>query len=66
MKAIMYHYVRPQTEYQPDYYYLDVDDFRSQLDYFEEEFGFVSKAEFLSVVRGEYDGDDLPSGGKIQ
>lgn len=58
----MYHYVRPETDRQPDYYHLNVDDFRSQLDYFEREFGFVTKEEFLSVVRGENDPDDLPSG----
>lgn len=62
MKVIMYHYVRPETNRQPDYYYLDEEDFRSQLDYFEAEYGFVTKEEFLSVIRGENEGDDPPSG----
>jgi peptidoglycan/xylan/chitin deacetylase (PgdA/CDA1 family) len=62
MKAIMYHYVRSDTDRQPYYYYLDVNDFRSQLDYFGEEFGFVTKEEFLSVIRGENGSDKQPSG----
>lgn len=62
MKAIMYHYVRGETSRPPSYYYLDIDDFRRQLDYFEAEFGFVSKDEFLSVVRGNWDGTEFPSG----
>ena len=62
MKSVMYHYVRPETNRQPNYYYLDADDFRNQLDYFEREFGFVTKDDFLSVVRGESDSGNLPSG----
>lgn len=62
MKAIMYHYVRGETERPPNYYHLDVDDFRRQLDYFEDNFGFVPKEEFLSVVRGNQDVSQLPTG----
>lgn len=60
MKAVMYHYVRPETERPPDYYYLDVNDFRRQLDHFEDQYGFVSRDEFLACVRG--DAETVPSG----
>lgn len=59
MKAVMYHYVRGETTRPPNYYHLDVDDFCSQLDYFEDNFGFVSKGEFLSAIRGD---GECPSG----
>jgi len=52
MKAVMYHYVRPDSSQAPWYYYLDLDDFRKQLDYFESEFGFVDRDEFLASARG--------------
>ncbi len=60
MKAIMYHYVRPETERPPNYYHLNITDFRRQLDYFEEKFGFVDRDDFLAAVRGER--DSVPSG----
>lgn len=56
----MYHYVREETDAPPNYYYLDVTDFRKQLDYFEEEFGFVDRESFLANLRGE--NSDPPSG----
>jgi peptidoglycan/xylan/chitin deacetylase (PgdA/CDA1 family) len=62
MKAIMYHYVRGETARPPNYYHLDVEDFRRQLDYFEDNFGFVSKDEWLSVVREDNKTQDFPSG----
>jgi peptidoglycan/xylan/chitin deacetylase (PgdA/CDA1 family) len=60
MKAIMYHYVRGETTRPPNYYYLDINDFQRQLDYFEDKFGFVSKEDFLNVIRG--DTTKIPSG----
>lgn len=60
MKAVMYHYVRSGIERPPDYYYLDFDDFRNQLDYFQDNFGFVSYDEFLATVRGNR--DSIPEG----
>lgn len=56
----MYHYVRPETNLPPDYYYLDLDDFRRQLDFFEEEFGFVGRESFLDTIHGRR--DSLPEG----
>lgn len=54
MKAIMYHYVRPHSSELDYFRHLDVSDFRRQLDYFEKEFGFVSKADFKnSLISGE-------------
>jgi Polysaccharide deacetylase. len=55
MKAVMYHYVRPDASDAPWYYHLDVEDFRAQLDYFESEHGFVDRDAFLAAARGEAD-----------
>ena len=52
MKAIMYHYVRGSTIRSPDYYHLDVADFRRQLEYFESEFGFVAQDAFIDFING--------------
>jgi len=59
MKAVMYHYVRPGDDISPQYYYLDLDDFRAQLDYFESEYGFVDRESF---VRACTSGGGLPDG----
>lgn len=58
MKAVMYHYVRPDDDSAPWYYYLDREDFRAQIDYFEDEYGFVSKKAFFEAVRGDRDPPD--------
>jgi peptidoglycan/xylan/chitin deacetylase (PgdA/CDA1 family) len=58
MKAVMYHYVRSNASDAPWYYYLDIEDFRAQLDYFEDAFGFVDRDTFLSAVRGNSDPPD--------
>jgi peptidoglycan/xylan/chitin deacetylase (PgdA/CDA1 family) len=55
MKAIMYHYVRPDDEAPPRYYHLGLDDFRRQLDHFEREYGFVERDRFLAAASGEAD-----------
>ena len=47
MKAIMYHYVRPHSGGMPYLRYLGLDDFVRQLDYFENEFGFVDRDAFI-------------------
>ena len=47
MKAIMYHYVRPFDDELPNLKHLHFEDFKKQLDYFEEEYGFVSKSAFI-------------------
>ncbi len=48
MKAIMYHYVREDVPELPHFNHLHVEDFRKQLDFFETEFGFVRKEDFLA------------------
>lgn len=60
MKAIMYHYVREDRALTPKYYYLDLSDFRNQLDHLQETFGFVDRQDFLAAVRGN--ADSVPSG----
>lgn len=52
MKAIMYHYVRPDSPTMPWFRYLALDDFRKQLDYFADHFGFIGRNEFLDVLNG--------------
>jgi peptidoglycan/xylan/chitin deacetylase (PgdA/CDA1 family) len=51
MKAIMYHYVRREDPDYPFFRFLHFDDFCKQLDYFEENFGFVSKQDFITSLR---------------
>jgi peptidoglycan/xylan/chitin deacetylase (PgdA/CDA1 family) len=46
MKAIMYHYVRQASGELPYFRYLHVDDFARQLDWFAENFRFVTRYEF--------------------
>jgi peptidoglycan/xylan/chitin deacetylase (PgdA/CDA1 family) len=50
MKAIMYHYVRPDSPDLPYFRHLHVEDFDRQLDYFQDHLGFVSKGEFLAAL----------------
>lgn len=50
MKAIMYHYIRQESGGMPFLRYLGLDDFRKQLDYFAEHFGFIGKDEFLETI----------------
>jgi peptidoglycan/xylan/chitin deacetylase (PgdA/CDA1 family) len=46
MKAIMYHYVRPDDPKLPHWRYLHIDDFVRQLEWFGNELGFISKEDF--------------------
>ncbi len=50
MKAIMYHYVREFNEDIPYFKNLHIEDFKKQLEYFESEYGFVSKEDFLNAI----------------
>ena len=58
MKAIMYHYVRPDGHAWPHHPYLALHDFRNQLDHFAANGGFASRDEFLGAMAG----GPLPSG----
>lgn len=51
MKSIMYHYVRPFDPAYPHFKNLHIDDFRKQLDFFEKNYGFLSKNEFMDCLQ---------------
>ena len=51
MKVIMYHYVRNSSSDFPELYYLHKEDFIRQLDYFANEYGFVSREEFSDALK---------------
>ena len=44
----MYHYVRPFAKDYPNLKKLDFKDFKKQLDYFQSQFGFVNKNDFIN------------------
>ena len=50
MKAVMYHYVRPEPEHLPYFRYLHLEDFRRQLDWLDETYGFVSRDDFETAL----------------
>jgi len=50
MKAIMYHYVRQDDPELPHFRHLHIDDFVKQLEYFENEHGFVRKEDFQNSM----------------
>ena len=50
MKAVMYHYVREFSQDLPNFRFLDIDNFRKQLDYFERKFGFVTLDEWKQFL----------------
>lgn len=47
----MYHYVRKFDPRLPNFRFLDVKNFEKQLDFFQEQFGFVTKDEWLNAIR---------------
>jgi len=51
MKAIMYHYVRPDDPGLPYFRHLHLDDFRRQLDFLSESFRLPARDEFLEALR---------------
>lgn len=51
MKAIMYHYVRPSDANLPFLKHLHFDDFKLQLDYFENTYGIINQDEFINSLR---------------
>src|SRR6056297_747833 len=54
MKAVMYHYVREYDAARPYFRFLDIANFRRQLDMFAREHGFVTRAEWEAfVTRGK-------------
>ena len=53
MKAVMYHYVRTRCDKHPYFRFLDITNFRKQLDFFESNYGFVTKSEWAEFADGE-------------
>lgn len=51
MKAIMYHYVRKYNEKLPFFKFLSASNFSKQLDFFQQEYGFVTKDEFNNFIK---------------
>lgn len=50
MKAVMYHYVRDFDPARPHFRFLNIANFRRQLDHFAQEYGFVSRAEWVEFI----------------
>jgi len=48
IRSIMYHYVQEYSNNLRRLKFLNVDDFEKQLDFFESEYGFLDRDEFLS------------------
>lgn len=46
MRVVMYHYVRNFDPKRPALRFLHIDDFRAQLDHFQEEYGFVTRTQW--------------------
>ena len=57
MKAIMYHYVQEFDNNLPNFRYLDINNFKKQLDFFEKNFGFVSRKEWNDILFKKKIGD---------
>jgi peptidoglycan/xylan/chitin deacetylase (PgdA/CDA1 family) len=51
MRAIMYHYIRKPDSNFPYFRFLDLNNFKRQLDYFEKKFGFVELEEWEAFFR---------------
>lgn len=62
MKAIMYHYVREHSEALPYFRFLDVRNFRKQLDFFGATYGFVTFGEWCRFLN---DGSMPSAEGKV-
>ncbi|MGR5238568.1 polysaccharide deacetylase family protein [Vibrio alfacsensis] len=53
IKVIMYHYVREFSEQQPKLNFLHIDDFRKQLDYFQENGGVLTSEDWSKFTNGD-------------
>ena len=47
----MYHYVRPYNRSYPHFNSLDICTFKKQLDFFEKEYGFLTKSEYQYSIK---------------
>ena len=55
----MYHYIRDFDNEMPDLNFLHIDDFCKQLDFLGEEYGFITKQDFLESINTR---EDCPEG----
>ena len=53
MKTIMYRYIREFDSNIPNFKFLEMNDFKKQLDWFESEFGFITPDEFDKILVGD-------------
>lgn len=53
MKSIMYHYVRESDPKYPYFRFLDIKNFKKQLDYFENRFGFIRKNQWETIIKNK-------------
>lgn len=63
MKAIMYHYVQKFDKDLPNFRYLSYENFQKQLDFFDKNFGFITRDQWNEILEskkvGEYQGKIL-------
>jgi len=59
MKAIMYHYVRPEPADLPHLHYLSWRDFKRQLDWFERTYGFMDREDFFRCFESGETGEGV-------
>ena len=52
-KVIMYHYIRSNSDFIPWLKYLNTDNFKKQLDFFEKEYWFVSKVDWENYINNQ-------------
>lgn len=52
-KAIMYHYIRSNSDFIPWLKYLNTENFKKQLDFFEKEYWFVKKTDWNKYINNE-------------
>jgi peptidoglycan/xylan/chitin deacetylase (PgdA/CDA1 family) len=60
MKIIFYHYIKSSSKDYPFLPYLNINNFRMQLDYFKKSFGFIDKEQFENVFTNNK--KNIPSG----
>ena len=58
MKAIMYHYVRKFNSDLPNFRYLSLSDFQKQLDFFDKNYGFVTRDQWSEVLENKRVGEN--------
>ena len=59
MIVVMYHYVRPDGIDLPELNYLNLDIFKKQLDYFQNNYGFISQEEFYYSIDANNEKDGV-------